>query len=84
MPSLTCCLTCCQTAIANLYNKVFGSHICSEGRDFMYLKHIETSHVVVYCGRDGLRLNFPDSNLHTKGSSPQNMFQLKIALTWLY
>ena len=35
----------------------------------MYLKHIDTSIVVVYCGRDGLRLKTSFSNLHNKGSS---------------
>ena len=33
----------------------------------MYLTHIETPHIVVYHGRDGLRLKAPFSNLHTKG-----------------
>ena len=35
----------------------------------MYLKHIEISQVAVYHGREGLRLKTPFSNLHTKGSS---------------
>ena len=55
--------------IANLYDKVYRSHSSIEDRDFIYLKHIETSDVVVYHGRDGLRLKTSFSNLHTKGSS---------------
>ena len=39
----------------------------------MYLKHIETSQVVVYRGREGLGLKIPFSNLHTKGSSPNEV-----------
>ena len=55
--------------IANLYDKVYRSHSSIENRDFMYLKHIDTSIVVVYCGRDGLRLKTSFSNLRNKGSS---------------
>ena len=39
----------------------------------MYIKHIETSHVVVYRDRKGLRLKTPFSNLNTKGSSPNEL-----------
>ena len=39
----------------------------------MYLKRIETSHVVEYCGREGLRLKTPFSNVHTEGSSPNEV-----------
>ena len=39
----------------------------------MYLKHTETSQVVVYRGREGLRLKTLFNNLHTKGSSPNKV-----------
>ena len=56
--------------MANLYHKLFRSHSSSEGKDFMYLKHNDTSKAVVYRGREGLRLKNPFSNPHTKGSFP--------------
>ena len=40
---------------------------------FMYLKLIETTHVVVYRGSKGLWLKTPFSNLHTKGSYPNEV-----------
>lgn len=32
----------------------------------MYLNHIDTSHVVIYHGKEGLRLKTPFRNFHTK------------------
>ena len=39
----------------------------------MYLNNIATSCAVVYRGREGLRVKIHFTNLHTKGSSPNDV-----------
>ena len=60
--------------IVNLHGKVFRSDSSSEGRDFMYQKHIEASHVVVDHDRKSLTLKTSFSDLHTNRSKSKSKY----------
>ena len=53
--------------------RLFKSHYFKALRLFIYLRTTDTSHVVEYFGRAGLKLKTPFKNLHTKGNSPNGM-----------
>ena len=59
--------------IARRYERLFNSHCFKALRLFIYLRISDTSHVVEYFGRAGLKLKTPFKNLHTKGNSPNGM-----------
>ena len=57
------------------FNKVeglFESH-CFKASRLLDLRTTDTSHVVEYLGRAGLKLKTPFKNLHTKGNSPNGI-----------
>ena len=67
------CRVIIHRRIARKYKTLFKSHCFKALRLFIYLRATDTSHVVEYLGRAGLKLKTPFKNLHNKSNSPSGI-----------